>query len=304
MIYVLVVLVSLLLTTPVAAEGNKKFFCSPDPKEPSYGIFGFNGGIAFEDGAPFQRTLRSCLDQYGKISRIELNSNGGSVRAAFIMAEEIAKYSFRTHVPAGARCISACTLVFLGGRRRTKDLEGTYEVHAYSSYSYSGSQGFSFNGIPDNLSVLLAVELLHTLATHLKSGRAASLIAQIPVPEIRHDGRGVSWSWREGGEGRETYSQILNTPEVSKLVSNLADRLSTDITKIERDTEKAVLDYYRFVQKQRVSTKFLDHMFDPSIKSLQVMTNEELANLAVITEPARSYKSDHGMDSIFSNATQ
>ena len=76
------------------------------------------------------------------------------------------------------------------------------------------------------------------------------------------------------------------------MVSALADQLSTNITKIERNTQKTVLEYYRFVQKQRVSSKFLDHMFDPTIKSLQVMSDKELSDFAVITEPARSYASE------------
>ncbi|HRB17908.1 MAG TPA: hypothetical protein PK224_19070 [Nitrospira sp.] len=286
MVHFVLILVQLFVAIEYAAAGGSKFACSPDPKEPNTGIFSFTGKIEYEDGPPFQRELKSCLDKQGKIGRIDLDSTGGSVKAAFIMAEEISKYGFRTHVPAGSRCVSACTLVFLGGRRRTKDLDGTYEVHAYSAYKYDGNSGFTYTGIPDNASVLLTLELLHTLSAQMKSGQTASLLTRIPVPETTQEG----WAWPKGE--RDKYAQVLNSPEIQKLVSALADQLSTNITKIERNTQKTVLEYYRFVQKQRVSSKFLDHMFDPTIKSLQVMSDKELSDFAVITEPARSYASE------------
>jgi len=285
--YILGAMLSWVFVADAMADASRKFYCEPHPNQSSTAIFKFTGGISKDDGQSFQRKLGECASKYGKIDRIELLSGGGSVYEAFIMAEEISKYGFRTHIPAGNRCISACTLVFLGGRRRTKDVNGTYEVHAYSSYKYEGTEGFTYTGYPENGSVLLTLELLHVLSTYMKSGQAASFITRIPVPETTQRG----WAWPTKGE-HDTYVQILNSPEMKKLVSALADQLSNNITKIERDTEKTVLDYYRFVQKQRVSSKFLDHMFDPTIKSLQVMTDKELSDFAVITEPARSYASE------------
>lgn len=47
-----------------------------------------------------------------------ISSNGGVISEAITMARLIRSYKASTHVPPGARCYSACTIVFLGGTER------------------------------------------------------------------------------------------------------------------------------------------------------------------------------------------
>lgn len=106
-----------------------KFTCKPVPKgaildvrDWSYLGIDENGkqveereGFGPNDGLRFKDALRECMETHKAIRRVDFTSGGGLVSAAFEIAQTIAEYGFHTHVPAGSRCVSACTLAFLGG---------------------------------------------------------------------------------------------------------------------------------------------------------------------------------------------
>lgn len=112
-----------------AVDDNHKVLPHPETGKPYKGKIGFK----LNDGFRFKKELRECIKTYTAIRRIDFTSDGGSVPAAFEIVQTIAEYGFHTHVPAGSQCVSACTLAFLGGARRTVDPQGTYEVHSFSS---------------------------------------------------------------------------------------------------------------------------------------------------------------------------
>lgn len=61
--------------------------------------------------------LESLLKSNTNITKIELNSGGGIIEAAVFMADLIIDFELDTNV--SGTCESACTLIFLGGEKRT-----------------------------------------------------------------------------------------------------------------------------------------------------------------------------------------
>lgn len=75
--------------------------------------------------------LEAMLSRRG-YSEVLLISGGGSLDEGVKVGEVLRKYGMAVRVPSGHRCISACTVAFLGGVIRTVDEGASYEVHAYS----------------------------------------------------------------------------------------------------------------------------------------------------------------------------
>lgn len=69
--------------------------------------------ITWEDVDDFERLLSENRD----IRVVELNSTGGDIGAATYMADLVIDYELDTNV--NGECASACTLVFLGGEKRS-----------------------------------------------------------------------------------------------------------------------------------------------------------------------------------------
>ncbi len=84
------------------------------------------GEIDFTAIKPF----REFLDSAPGLERIVLNSPGGIVVAAELMAQSVRKRGLKTHV--AELCTSACTLIFLSGTQRTMDAEALIGFHQAS----------------------------------------------------------------------------------------------------------------------------------------------------------------------------
>lgn len=72
-------------------------------------------------------TLSLLIGAQPDITVIELSSQGGDVSAAWDMAAQIEQARLDTHVTR--ECVSACTLLFLAGRKRTMSFDGHLGFH-------------------------------------------------------------------------------------------------------------------------------------------------------------------------------
>jgi hypothetical protein len=112
----------------------------PQDKSRPYKEFeeGINGQGFYRDGDRMREyegdaeILRQHL-RWG-YDEVWLYSGGGDLNEGLKMGEILRRAKMTVRVPTGARCISACTIVFLGGLFRFVDNGGTYEVHAYSRF--------------------------------------------------------------------------------------------------------------------------------------------------------------------------
>ena len=79
--------------------------------------------------------LESLLKFNTNITKIELNSGGGIIEAAVFMADLIIDFELDTNV--NGTCESACTLIFLGGEKRTVERGSWLGFHqSYWDASY------------------------------------------------------------------------------------------------------------------------------------------------------------------------
>ena len=77
------------------------------------------GEVFYFDGAVTEDLFYELRDYAPQIKTIELNSYGGHVVAAYKIAELVRGRGLSTNVRKGAKCASACTLIFQAGAQRT-----------------------------------------------------------------------------------------------------------------------------------------------------------------------------------------
>lgn len=70
----------------------------------------------------------------GRFREVWLVSGGGHLPEGLAVGRVLRRHGMAVRVPAGYRCVSACTVAFLGGVIRTVDGDASYMVHAASFY--------------------------------------------------------------------------------------------------------------------------------------------------------------------------
>jgi hypothetical protein len=87
--------------------------------------FAVEGALVFGDEKEFARRVSSYSDGV-----VVLNSNGGNMFAGVEIGRIIREKGFKTEVPVGGRCASACALAWLGGQPRFMTHNGQIGFHA------------------------------------------------------------------------------------------------------------------------------------------------------------------------------
>ena len=129
----IIILAYIFITIPSNAE--ERFFVKNGTLfynseiETSNGLF----GIIVEDIDDFKILLEQNLD----ITKVSLTSFGGSVGAAYEIADLILDYNLDTHLEGD--CESACTILFLAGNKRTAKKDSKLGFHQ-PSYSEESAQ--------------------------------------------------------------------------------------------------------------------------------------------------------------------
>lgn len=104
---------------------DKRF--GPFQVETASGIILLNGEIDAGAALNFRRALAAASNP----KLLVLNSPGGLVPIALLIADDVHQRALSTLIPEGAQCYSACSFVFLAGRERAA--EGELGVHQISS---------------------------------------------------------------------------------------------------------------------------------------------------------------------------
>lgn len=91
-----------------------------------------NPGVIYLDGEitdDANLRLAEALEEHRFIHTMALSSVGGSVDAALAVARRVKERRMATIVPFGARCYSACALIYISGESRS--IAGTLGVHQF-----------------------------------------------------------------------------------------------------------------------------------------------------------------------------
>jgi hypothetical protein len=114
-------------------------------------VLTFKGGITFGTAKEMKERLAAAPDVW----MVVLDSHGGRAEEAKQMQDLIRSQRLDTYVRT--KCLSACTIVYLGGRRRYLHREGQLGFHAASFPGVSASEMASENRLLADEAVALGV---------------------------------------------------------------------------------------------------------------------------------------------------
>jgi hypothetical protein len=93
-------------------------------------IIHVRGEITKGDATRFPKWVTDNIKNGDKIAGVSLDSPGGSVREALLLAEGVRRTEVPTIVGPGEKCVSACFLVFSAGEKRFASKEAYIGVHS------------------------------------------------------------------------------------------------------------------------------------------------------------------------------
>lgn len=270
------------------------------------------GGIESKDG---QRVWQQLSYYDGRIDEVWLKSNGGNLLEGVRIGLALREFGSNVKVKRGDRCVSACTVAFLGGQFRTVESGGTYEVHAYSGYSNEvnlaqGSWDESMKRDPKNqLSMLALREHTGKFGASFWASVLTEyfrLMIQRHAVAKKHD---VLRFYRDGSPklnnkaarlramlqeaGKKSFDEYLEkelTKDVQK-VKTVGLSAAHDISmRLERDAMASAIKHLKILEKQgqlgkrgKYAIRMLQTMFECNIKSTCSL------NLATLKEYGYTY---------------
>lgn len=91
------------------------------------------GETMYVDGKIDPHLYYELRDHYPNVKKLELNSYGGEIEDVYKTADLIRKRGITTNVRKGAKCGSACTLVYMAGVNRTAHQEVKFLFHGLNN---------------------------------------------------------------------------------------------------------------------------------------------------------------------------
>lgn len=116
-------LAALVLTTPATAADISKSTGADQQT-----TITLAGDIVKGDGLKFSRLLKDERKRH-PVALLKLNSRGGLIGEAVEIAKLVRAANITTRVASGARCSSACSLVFVAGKQKIAEPTGNIGVH-------------------------------------------------------------------------------------------------------------------------------------------------------------------------------
>lgn len=252
-----------------------------------------------------QRELRGI-----PYDEVWLRSNGGDLVQGVSVGAVLRRHQATVRVPRGARCISSCTVAFLGGLFRIVDEGATYEVHAASGY----------------LSGFRTKDDERTLK-RLTSGRIEDIEEELKrFAEQEHQGKPITcrypadnsgilqyqqcamgsraWAWilfvhfqqallppgRSRGNEQELNEWFRNPPRLSYVTSQ---RLKQDAVRIQAEGEATVQEILMRLERDcmaeaiaelRARAVNLGPRAEPALKILEAMYSSRITGTASLSQ--------------------
>ena len=71
--------------------------------------------------------FRRAIDAHPEIERLYLDSGGGTVQIALLIADDVHRAGISTFIESSATCFSACAYIFFAGE--TRQVDGRLGIH-------------------------------------------------------------------------------------------------------------------------------------------------------------------------------
>ena len=239
------------------------------------------------DSDRLRQAIRSRIDE------VWLISNGGNLDEGVKVGQVFREIQATVRVPKGFRCVSACTVAFLGGAFRIVDEGATYEVHAASAFLADADE-FKENDVVKRLNFNAEEELARFALKQRDRTRywAARLVPYFQEALLPLGQRASSTSrllgWRDQS-GSVAYAS-------SQTMKDDADRIRREglpaaqetLMRIERDSMRTAIGELRAIAgelgpRAGPAIDILEAMYSSRITLTAALSRETMLKMGYIT---------------------
>jgi hypothetical protein len=235
--------------------------------------------------------LRAAMN--ARIDEVWLISGGGNLDEGVKVGEVLRQFQATVRVPKGYRCVSACTVAFLGGAFRIVDDGATYEVHAASGYLDDANE-FRNEDVVKRMAYNVEDELARFAVDERKSARywAARLVPyfqQSLLPLGQHANSAARFErWRDqSGTVAYTASQTLKD-DAERIRREGLPAAQETIMRIERDSMHDAIGELRAIvgdlgPRAGPALDILDAMYSSRITLTAALSHETMLKMGYVT---------------------
>jgi hypothetical protein len=230
-------------------------------------------------------------------AEVWLISGGGDLQAGIEMGRVLRQRQMTVRIPAGRRCVSACTVAFMGGYFRFVDPGATYEVHSASWASgglrrddRAAAERGDFQAIA-RFHRIDARITARQLLTHFQN----TLIIPLRVQQREDDT--MFRRWAHDLPPRPYYTREQARQDSLRLASEGLAAAQDVVMRIERDMmQEAIADLRELVGSNRLgpraepALRMVEAMYDVSIRETAVLTRETMLRMGYITEELPTHR--------------
>jgi hypothetical protein len=221
-----------------------------------------------------------------------LYSGGGHLDAGIELGRVLRRHGMTVRVPRGARCVSSCTVAFMGGLFRFVDEGATYEVHAGSWVSQalgSRNEALIARGDFAQIAEFYRVDARKTacqLLTHFQN----TLI--IPLNERpRAEDDAAFDRCARSSPPRAFYTEAQAALDRQRIGNEGLAAAQDILMRIEREAmAAAIADLEAMVRANMLgpragpALRMVQAMYDVSIQETAVLTRETMLRMGYITQ--------------------
>jgi len=235
--------------------------------------------------------LRAAINR--RIDEVWLISGGGNLDEGVKVGEVFREFQATVRVPKGYRCVSACTVAFLGGAFRIVDDGATYEVHSASGYLDDADE-FRNEDVVKRLGVDPDGELARFAVDERKSARywASRLVpyfqqSLLPLGQRTNSAaRYVRWR-DESGSVSYIGSQTLKD-DVERFRREGLPAAQQTLMRIERDSMHEAIGELRGIVSELgpragPAIDILEAMYSSQITLTAALSHETMLRMGYIT---------------------
>jgi len=226
---------------------------------------------------------------------IWLASSGGNLDEGIGIGEVLRRFQATVRVPPGYRCVSSCTVAFLGGVFRYLDEDASYEVHAASRFLSEDVDGESMKTLlADPEGDLRDWSRLILLGANMQNGgrfRGARELAQtlfLHCQKALHP-LGVLPPGREDQNRQRLQALLRSTP---RLVYPESRQFVQDVARVKREGVPAAQDILMRIERDsmqqaieeiRIELPSLGPRAEPALRMLETMYSSRITSTALLS---------------------
>lgn len=210
------------------------------------------GGIARGDSL----RLSAALTAARPVAELQLFSPGGSLSEGMLMGRLVRTRALATRIVSGARCMSACNFIFMGGVVRTVEPGGAFGVHMFS----------------DDMASVLMEDLRNPPKT-VEEFNDRYPSRQIRAYQIEQK---IAQLNKQNSATPITVAEYLHHPDIQ------GEIIDSRVKEIQQEAAQTAAVIASYLVEMRLPLRFLEQFSDISSDTIHVLTQQELRDLNIV----------------------